>query len=76
MDFGLASAAQYVDELAETLRLLTGYPYMGREREEVSPPVRLHRHRAHSILYDVHDDRGSIVILRILHVCANWIDHL
>ncbi len=74
LDFGLASAERYIDDLRRTLLFLGERPYLGKERSEVSPPVRLHRHKAHHILYIVRED--GVLILRVLHGSANWIDHL
>jgi len=74
LDFGLASAERYVDGLRSTLLLIGDRRQLGKDHAEVSPPVRLHRHKSHHILYVVREDH--VLILRVLHGSANWIDHL
>ena len=71
-DYGVEAADTYIDGLATVLDLLAGMPHLGRLRDEIDPPLRLYRYRAHHIVYDVGQD--AIVILRILHGSANWIE--
>jgi toxin ParE1/3/4 len=40
--FGSAHAKRYHDELFSLLDLIAANPRMAREREEISPPVRIH----------------------------------
>lgn len=63
--FGTAQAERYHAGLVETFDLLAANPGMARERAEFSPPVRVHPHRAHVIVY-VGDEHG-ILIVRVLH---------
>lgn len=43
---------------------------MARERLEISPPVRVHFHGSHVIVYAVEGD--DIVLLRVLHERRDW----
>ena len=74
MQFGSSQADSYTAGLRQTLDRIVQHPAAARLREEIRPPVRLYRYRAHHILYAVDGER--IIILRILHRSANWLDHL
>ncbi|WP_416065788.1 type II toxin-antitoxin system RelE/ParE family toxin [Rhizobium sp. ZK1] len=43
---------------------------MARERQELTPPMRLHPHQAHLIAYTIRED--DIVIVRVLHSRQDW----
>ena len=58
-------AIGYTDEIEAACEILCESPLMCREREEYYPPVRIHPHGEHLIVY-VMDDEG-ILIVRILH---------
>jgi toxin ParE1/3/4 len=45
-------------------------PEIARERTEYDPPVRIHPHRSHIIVYQVVDDQ--VLILRIRHGREDW----
>jgi toxin ParE1/3/4 len=45
-------------------------PTLGRERTEFTPPVCIHVHKNHLIVYVVRDD--AVVIIRILGGRQNW----
>lgn len=74
MQFGVPQAGSYSSGLRQTLDHIVQHPAAARLREEIRPPVRLYRYRAHHILYAVDGER--IIVLRILHHSANWLDHL
>jgi toxin ParE1/3/4 len=71
--YGLSAAESYLDGLRVALAFLERHPKIARERSNIRPPVRLYRYVAHHILYAVRDE--DVVILRILHHSANWVDH-
>lgn len=70
--FGFAQADAYVSELKRVLELLGTNPRMARLRKEIEPPVRIHPHRSHLIVYDIEGD--TVLILRIRHANENWSD--
>ena len=72
--FGLASALEYYDELIELFYELAAHPHINPERNAKRHSVRLHRHKGHHVLYAIED--ADVLILRILHGSADWIDHL
>lgn len=69
--FGSDQAESYHRELEQIFELLAKNPAMARERMEINPPVRVHPHKAHLIVY-LSDDAGDILIVRIRHAHENW----
>lgn len=63
--WGIAQADRYADDLEAQFILLASSPEMCRERAEFKPPVRIHNHVSHLIIYTVEGDH--IVIIRVLH---------
>lgn len=70
-NFGIAQARRYHDELFDTLELLTQNPRMARERDEITPPVRIHPFKAHLIIYRV-EDNDMVFVIRIRHAHEDW----
>ncbi len=70
--FGTAQARRYHDDLVAVLDLMAANPRMAREREEISPPVRIHPFKAHLIVYRIEEDR-AIFVIRIRHEHENWV---
>ncbi|NTF46297.1 type II toxin-antitoxin system RelE/ParE family toxin [Rhizobium rhizogenes] len=70
--FGLAQARRYHDELFAILDLIAESPRMAREREEISPPVRMHPFKAHLVVYRI-EESGAIFVIRIRHGHEDWI---
>ena len=64
--FGSAQARRYHDELFAVLDLIATNPRMTREREEISPSVRIHPFKAHLIVYRI-EESGAIFVIRIRH---------
>ena len=63
-------ADTYIDGLAKVFELLVSMPEMGPERHEFTPPVRIHAHGQHLVIYIV---RGAVVlIVRVLGGGQNW----
>jgi toxin ParE1/3/4 len=73
-NFGEAQAESYFSELEEVFRMLGETPLICRERLEFSPPVRIHPHGRHLIVYVIDTDR--ILIVRVLHHSMDIPQHL
>ena len=69
--FGEAQADRYLAGLRSTFDFLASNPRSARERREFEPPVRIHRYRAHVIVYAV-DDEG-VLIIRVRHGHEDWV---
>ena len=63
--WGEKQADKYLDELEETIKLLSETPLVCRERKEFTPPVRIHPYERHLIVYDALPD--GVNIIRVLH---------
>ena len=73
-NFGQSQAELYEQEIRNILDLIAENPRMGAERQEFDPPVRIHHHGSHNIIYVIEDD--CITVLRILSDRMNSVDHL
>ncbi|SCW50791.1 toxin ParE1/3/4 [Rhizobium mongolense subsp. loessense] len=69
--FGSAQARRYHDELFAMLDLIAANPRLAREREEISPPVRIHPFKAHLVVYRI-EENGAIFVIRIRHGHEDW----
>lgn len=69
--FGVTQAESYAAGLRKTLDLLATFPRAIRLRLELPSPIRIHRHKAHLIFFDV-DDADDILIVRIRHGHEDW----
>lgn len=74
-EFGVRQAERYHNSLENLFELLSGMPEMGREFNEITPPVRLYSHLSHIIIYHVQDDK-SILIIRVRHCREDWLRSL
>jgi len=72
--FGKAQAERYFADLTDCFAFLAERPMAGRERPELSPPVRVHFHKAHVIAYLVQSD--GILIVRVLDARKDWVTDL
>lgn len=63
-EWGRAQADRHVEGLAATFALLADFPAMAPLRAEFAPPMRIHPHGPHLILYI---EQGGVVVVRILH---------
>ncbi|CAN7569725.1 type II toxin-antitoxin system RelE/ParE family toxin [Brucella pseudogrignonensis] len=70
--FGPLQAKRYHSDLFNTLDLIAKNPEMAREREEISPPVRIHPFKAHLIIYQI-EQNGAIYVIRIRNAFEDWI---
>lgn len=71
--FGVQQAEQYHDQLAEIFQLLSDNPLAAPERQELSPPVRIHPYQSHIVVYTI-DSQGDVFILRVRHSHENWVE--
>jgi len=69
-DFGIAQAEAYFAGLETTFAFLSDHPRAARERAEITPPIRVHPHKAHLIVYAIRGD--DILILRVRHGREDW----
>jgi toxin ParE1/3/4 len=63
-------ADHYINDLVSKFDLLAKAPFIARERTEFVPPVRVHRHQSHVIIYRL--SRDNLDLLRVAHVRQNW----
>ncbi len=74
LNHGERQAELYQQALKAKCQFLADNPKLYREREEFTPPVRIHPHEKHLIVYMIEEDH--ILIIRILHERMNVSDHL
>ncbi|MBO6549310.1 MAG: type II toxin-antitoxin system RelE/ParE family toxin [Rhizobiales bacterium] len=63
--FGEEQAITYFRSLEGCFEFLCDHPRAAKQREEFNPPVRIHHHKKHFILYSVEDE--YLLIVRVLH---------
>ena len=63
--FGEEQAITYFRSLEGCFEFLCDHPRAARQREEFNPPVRIHHHIKHLILYRVEDE--YLLIVRVIH---------
>lgn len=68
--WSLDQADRLVDGFERCFSTLVAMPELARERPEFSPPVRIHAHDRHLIVYVLQDDH--ILVLRLLSGRQNW----
>ena len=69
--FGVEQAEKYHLGMAQVFALLAENSEMAREREEITPPVRIHPYGAHLIVYLVEQNR-DVLIVRVRHGHEEW----
>ena len=69
--FGPMQAEAYLRDLDHVFDLLGAHPDLGRLRTEIAPPVRVHPHGAHIIIYEP-DGADDVIILRVRHAAEDW----
>lgn len=67
-------ADTYIRGLVNSLETLVKFPEMSSERQETTPPVRLHRYQSHLIIYRIEAD--CIAVVRIMHFRRDWLSLL
>jgi toxin ParE1/3/4 len=73
-EFGSRQAEKYHRGLERTFDFLATNPRASRERDEFSPPVRLHPFGVHLVVYRIVGE--EILILRVLHGRQDWAQYL
>jgi toxin ParE1/3/4 len=73
-NFGQAQAEKYHAGLEKTFALLNENPDMARERMEFHPPVHIHFHEVHVVVYVANEE--GILILRVLPGRQDWESYL
>jgi toxin ParE1/3/4 len=68
--WSVEQANDYIDGLVGKFDLLAKAPFMARERTEFVPPVRVHRHQSHVIIYRLLGT--DLQVIRIAHLRQNW----
>lgn len=71
--FGTAQAEHYHNQLERCFQFLADNPLAAPQRNEISPPVRVHPFGAHLIIYQTLDTR-DILVIRIRHAHEDWIN--
>ena len=72
--FGIEQARRYRDDLEACFRKLAKNPLLGRSAEALAPGLRRFEHRALAVFYA--EDKGGILIVRILHARMDAPRHL
>ena len=68
--WSVAQADAYLRSLGATFQLLREFPELAHERTEIVPPVRVHPHRAHLIVYRVTE--VAVEVIRVLYSRQDW----
>ena len=68
--FGLAQAERYQNALEASFDLIAAHPEIARERHELRPPVRIHRHGSHVVIYLI--EKTGPFIVRGRHGREDW----
>ncbi|MFT5113452.1 MAG: toxin ParE1/3/4 [Parasphingorhabdus sp.] len=64
-NWGIDQAHAYFDGLVDIFELLSENPLMCRERKEFTPPVYIHHHARHLVVFILSE--SGIDIVRVLH---------
>lgn len=73
-NFGGIQAERYATSLDRCFDLIATFPEMARERPEFNPPVRIHHHERHYIIYRIELDH--VLIIRVLRGEMDLASHL
>lgn len=65
LTYGEIKADLYINALKDKCEFLAENPSLCRERQELTPPVRICHHKKHLIIYTV--ETGCILIVRFCH---------
>ena len=65
INYGENKADLYIETLKEKCQFLADVPNLCPDRDEFNPPVKIHHHRKHLIIYVIEND--DILIVRLLH---------
>ncbi len=73
-EWGEKQADKYLDDMDSAIKLLAEQPLISRERTDLEPPVRIHHHGHHLIVYLAL--ANGIRIIRVLHESMDVDSHL
>ena len=73
-NWDIEQADRYADGLFSLFELLSDFPEMALERDEFSPPVRIHPSGVHLVIYRM--EAQGIEIIRVLHAHQNLTAYL
>ena len=71
--FGISQAKAYHASLERVFNLIADNPKLAREREELTPVVRIHPFGSHLIVYKI-EDNEDVLIIRVRHAREDWQD--
>jgi toxin ParE1/3/4 len=69
--WSIEQADRYIDDLVRIFETIATMPTLARERSEFKPPVRIHVHESHLIVYMIAED--YVQILRLLGGRQDWV---
>lgn len=72
--WSVPQADSHINDIIRAFEAMVAMPTIGRERTEFTPPVRIHIHQNHILVYVI--DNDAVVIVRILGGKQNWISLL
>jgi toxin ParE1/3/4 len=72
--WSIEQADRYIDDLVRIFELIAVMPTMARERRQFAPPVRIHAHESHLIVYTIAE--GHVSIIRLLGGRQDWVSIL
>lgn len=72
--WSIEQADRYIDDLVRIFELIATMPTLAREHSEFKPPVRIHVHESHLIVYTIAEDHVSI--MRLLGGRQDWVSIL
>ncbi len=74
VNFGREQADRYERGLRQVFAIIADNPRLAAERLEFDPPVRVHRHAKHQIIYLIED--SYILVVRVLREEMDLTRHL
>lgn len=66
-----ARADRYLDEIVQVFEMIAALPTLAPEFPVFTPPVRIHPHERHLIVYSIGEDHVAIV--RVLGGQQDWV---
>ncbi len=72
--WSIEQADHYIDGLVRVFETIAALPTLARERSEFDPPVRIHTHQSHLIVYVLAGEH--VDILRVLGGRQDWLSIL
>ncbi len=63
-NFGQGQADAYEQDLRHAIEIIADNPRLAAERPEYRPPVRIHHHAKHYVIYLIEDEH--ILVVRVL----------